>query len=171
MTDTAPIEQIAPPTMFGALLTETNGQAVLHTTPSAYLKLVKALADDGFAVAVDVCGVDYLTYTDRAVPAGVTAERFEVVVNMLDMTKMRRIRVRCQVPESNPSVASLYSMFPGVEAMERECFDLMGIAFENHPDLTRILMPESWVGHPLRKDYDIGKIPVQFKNDGAKARS
>ncbi len=171
MTDVAPIEPEVPATMFGALLTETHGQSVLHTTPADYLKLIKALADDGFAVALDVCGVDYLVHMARSLPAGMTPERFEVVVNMLDMSKMRRIRVRCQVPESNPLVASLYSLFPGVEAMERECFDLVGISFENHPDLTRILMPESWVGHPLRKDYDIGKIPVQFKNDGAKVRS
>jgi NADH-quinone oxidoreductase subunit C len=67
------------------------------------------------------------------------------------------------VPEGDPVVASLFDLFPGTEAMEREAFDMFGISFADHPDLTRILMPEDWVGHPLRKDYEIGRIPVQFK--------
>ncbi len=171
MTDTAPPEVVSPATLFGALLTTSHGQDVVHTTPAKYLKLIQDLADDGFGVAVDVCGVDYLTHMGRFVPDGITAERFEVVVNMLDMVKMRRVRIRCQVPEDVAAVASLYSMFPGVEAMERECFDLLGISFDKHPDLSRILMPEDWIGHPLRKDYDVGRIPVQFKNDGAQERS
>jgi NADH-quinone oxidoreductase subunit C len=73
------------------------------------------------------------------------------------------VRVRVQVPESDPRVASLVDVYAGTDAMEREAFDMMGIVFEGHPDLTRILMPEEWEGHPLRKDYGVGRVPVQFK--------
>jgi NADH-quinone oxidoreductase subunit C len=99
----------------------------------------------------------------RALPDGVGRERFEIVVNLLDMAGRRRIRLRVQVPESDPSIPSLFDIHPGTEAMEREVFDMFGIAFDGHPDLTRILMPEDWIGHPLRKDYEVGEIPVQFK--------
>ena len=73
------------------------------------------------------------------------------------------MRLRIQVPEAEASVPSLFDVHPGSEAMEREAFDMFGIRFEGHPDLTRILMPEEWEGHPLRKDYAIGRVPVQFK--------
>ena len=75
----------------------------------------------------------------------------------------QRIRLRVQVPGDDPTCPSLFSLHPGTEAMEREVFDMFGVVFEGHPDMTRILMPEDWVGHPLRKDYDSGRIPVQFK--------
>ena len=71
--------------------------------------------------------------------------------------------MRVQVPDREPTVPSLFDVWPGAEAMEREVFDMFGITFTDHPDLSRILMPEDWVGHPLRKDYAIGAIPVQFK--------
>jgi NADH-quinone oxidoreductase subunit C len=77
--------------------------------------------------------------------------------------KRERLRLRTQVPADDAVVPSLFDVHPGTEAMEREVFDLFGIAFDGHPDLTRILMPEDWVGHPLRKDEAIGRIPVQFK--------
>jgi NADH-quinone oxidoreductase subunit C len=67
------------------------------------------------------------------------------------------------VPESDPVVDSLFEVYTGTEAMEREAYDMMGIVFADHPDLTRILMPEDWEGHPLRKDYGVGRVPVQFK--------
>lgn len=137
--------------------------AVRHVARDDYLATVKALADEGYVMCVDLTAVDYLAHRDRVVPDGVVAERFEVVVNLLDMRHRRRTRLRVQVPESDPTLPSLFDVHPGTEAMEREVFDMFGIAFTDHPDLTRILMPEDWVGHPLRKDYAVGRIPVQFK--------
>ena len=68
-----------------------------------------------------------------------------------------------QIPESQPTLPSLFDIHPGTEALEREVFDMFGIRFDGHPDLTRILMPEDWEGYPLRKDSPVGAIPVQFK--------
>ncbi len=133
-------------------------------TRAEYLELVTAYRDAGFETCADVCGVDYLAHPGRRLPDGTVAERFEVVVNLLSLSQARRVRVRLQVPESDPVAPSLFSVYPGVEAMEREAYDLVGIRFEGHPDMTRILMPEDWEGHPLRKDYGVGRVPVQFKD-------
>jgi NADH-quinone oxidoreductase subunit C len=128
-----------------------------------YHDLVAAYRDAGFELCADVCAVDYLSHPGRDLPDGVAAERFEVVVNLLSLSAKRRVRVRVQVPETDPAVDSVVDLYPGAEAMEREAFDLVGIRFDGHPDLTRILMPEDWEGHPLRKDYGVGRVPVQFK--------
>jgi NADH-quinone oxidoreductase subunit C len=143
--------------------TDLHGQQVVYPTREQYLDVIAALADDGYAICVDLTGVDYLQHLGRTLPDGVWAERYEVVVNLLDIAMRRRIRVRVQIPESDTSLESLFDIYPGSEAMERETFDMFGVEFEGHPDLTRILMPEDWEGHPLRKDYEIGRIPVQFK--------
>jgi NADH-quinone oxidoreductase subunit C len=128
-----------------------------------YHDRIAQLKAQGFEMCVDICAVDYLSHPPRRLPEGVVAERFEVVVNLLSLSMKRRLRVRVQVPESDPSVPTLFDLYPGVEAMEREAYDLLGIVFLDHPDLTRILMPEDWEGHPLRKDYGVGRVPVQFK--------
>ena len=119
-------------------------------------------------MCADLTAVDYLTFAgDRSLPDGVSPERFEVVVNLLSIEQRDRVRVRVQVPADDATIPSLFDMYPGSEAMEREVYDMFGISFANHPDLTRILMPEDWEGHPLRKDYDQGRIPVQFSSDFA----
>jgi NADH-quinone oxidoreductase subunit C len=139
------------------------GQDVVFVSRDRYLDVLGKLVADGFDMCVDLTAVDYLTHPGRTLPEGVEAERYEVVVNLLSLAHRRRLRVRVQVPESEPTVASAFGLYPGTEAMEREVFDMFGIAFTSHPDLTRILMPEDWDGHPLRKDYAQGRIPVQFK--------
>ncbi len=147
----------------------SRGQRVLHCTRAEYLASVRALLAETFTMCIDLTAVDYLTYSaDRSLPDGVTAERYEVVVNLLSIEKRERARVRVQVPADDTSIASLFDMYPGSEAMEREVYDMFGIVFTDHPDLTRILMPEDWDGFPLRKDYDQGNIPVQFSTDFAK---
>ncbi len=132
-------------------------------TREQYFELVRAFKDDAFEMCVDLCAVDYLEHLDRALPEGVAPSRFEVVVNLLSLSKRQRVRVRVQAGDADPEVASLFSLYPGTEAMEREAFDLLGVLFSGHPDMTRILMPEDWEGHPLRKDYAVGRVPVQFK--------
>lgn len=141
----------------------TAGQRVIVTERDDYLPTVVALFEDGFRVCSDLCAVDYLRHPDRSVPEGVRAERFEVVVNLLRLDPVGRVRVRCQVPEGDARLRTVTDLYPGADAMEREAYDLFGVVFEGHPDLTRILMPEDWEGHPLRKDYAVGRVPVQFK--------
>lgn len=143
--------------------TDLRGQRVLYPARDAYAEVVRELAADGFTMCVDLTAVDYQQHMDRPLPDGVTAERFEVVVILIDLQGRRRVRLRVQVPEDEPVLPTSFDVHPGTEAMEREVFDMFGISFDGHPDLTRILMPEDWVGHPLRKDYDTGRIPVQFK--------
>ena len=92
-----------------------------------------------------------------------TAERFEVVANLLDITHRRRIRLRVQVPEGDAKIATLFDLHPGTEAMEREVFDMFGIEFDGHPDPSRILMPEDWNGYPLRKDFPLEQFPCSSK--------
>ena len=128
-----------------------------------YHRMVAAFRDAGFETCADLCAVDYLTHPGRSLPDGVAPERFEVVVNLLSLSMRQRVRVRVQVPEGDPLVDTIVDVYPGADAMEREAYDMIGIVFAGHPDMTRILMPEDWEGHPLRKDYGVGRVPVQFK--------
>jgi NADH-quinone oxidoreductase subunit C len=132
-------------------------------TRATYKQMVAAFRDAGFELCADLCAVDYLTHPGRSLPAGVEPERFEVVVNLLSLSMRQRVRIRVQVPESDPVVDSLTDVYPGADAMEREAYDMVGVVFTGHPDMTRILMPEDWEGHPVRKDYGVGRVPVQFK--------
>ncbi len=164
MSDTSavnPLDVLGIPWSAGA-----GGQLVGFPSRASYAEAVRSLCDAGFTMCSDLCAVDYLAHPGRNLPEGVQPERFEVVVNLLDIQARRRVRIRVQVPAVKPEVDSLFEIFPGTEAMEREAFDMVGIVFTGHPDLTRILMPEDWEGHPLRKDYDVGSVPVKFKEPG-----
>ncbi len=142
---------------------EAPGTTIVHTGADGYLELCQALKSDGYAMIIGVSGVDYLTHPGRDLPAGIVPERFEVVVELLSLVRRHRVRVRVQVPAADPRLPTLFDLWPGAEAHEREVYDMFGVVFDNHPDMTRILMPEDWEGHPLRKDYAVGHVPVQFK--------
>jgi NADH-quinone oxidoreductase subunit C len=157
-------EAAEPEVVHGAPVTWAHGQQVVYPTRETWVAVMGALRDEGFDLCVDLCAVDYLANDARHLPDGMEPERFEVVVNLLSRSQRRRIRARVQVPAADPTLPSLFEVWPGTEAMEREAFDMMGVVFIGHPDLTRILMPEDWEGHPLRKDYAVGRVPVQFKH-------
>jgi NADH-quinone oxidoreductase subunit C len=161
--DTTVSEQVPKEQLHGCPVVYSHGQKVLLVSREAYFSTVTALLKDTFDVCIDITAVDYLLMPERVVGEGITPERFEVVVNLLSMQRRERIRLRIQVPENDPTIHSLFEPHPGAEALEREVFDMFGIQFEGHPDLTRILMPEDWDGHPLRKDFATARIPVQFK--------
>ena len=150
--------------LYGAPVTYEHGQQVIHATPQQYLSIAESLKSDGYNMLVDVTAVDYLAASDtRSLPEGVAPQRFEIVANFLSHGARSRVRVRVQVPADKPVVSTLFDLYPTADALEREVFDLMGIRFDGHPDLTRIVMPQDWEGHPLRKDYSQQRIPVQFK--------
>ena len=158
--DTAPVELSLPDVPSSS---SEDGHALLFPGRGRYHDVVAAHRDAGFEMLADLTAVDYLGHPGRVLPSGVTPERFELAVMLLSIEHVRRVRIRVQVPEDAAEVASLWDLYRGAEAMEREVYDMYGIAFDGHPDLTRILMPEDWEGHPLRKDYDTGHVPVQFK--------
>lgn len=150
----------------GSVVAHSHGQAVAYVDRGVWHDLAAHLRDEQqYSQCVDVTAVDHLTDEQRLAVDGVRRERFEVVANFLSYARNVRMRAICQVPEHDPVVASLVDLFPGVDFAEREVYDLFGIRFEGHPDLTRILMPDDWVGFPLRKDDAPARVPVTFKGD------
>lgn len=165
-TDESVADETVPPVeeLHGCPVTRRAGQRAVHVGRDQLVDLVRTLRDEGWIQCLDVTAVDYLAHPRADLPEGIAPERFEVVVLLISHQQHERLRLRVQVPADDAVVPTLFEVHPGTEAMEREVFDLFGIRFDGHPDLTRILMPEEWEGHPLRKDYGIGRIPVQFKD-------
>jgi NADH-quinone oxidoreductase subunit C len=155
----------------GAVNVSSHGQPVVYVDRSVFAEVAGFLRDEQqFTMCVDITATDHLLDGERYVPpevvaAGVAIERFEVVANFLSHVRNRRVRVICAVPDSDAKVPSLTAVYPGTDFPERETYDMFGIEFEGHPDLTRILMPDDWDGHPLRKDYPSARVPVTFKGD------
>ena len=148
------------------VFTESHGQPVVYVPREQWHDVATFLRDDQqFTQCVDIAAVDQLVAPTRATPPGVTAERFEVVANFLSHARNRRIHVIAQLSVDDPTIASITDLYPGVNFAERETYDLFGVEFTGHPDLTRILMPDDWLGHPLRKDDTPARVPVTFKGD------
>lgn len=142
----------------GAERMDCLGQAVLVIDAEPWREAAARLRDAGFESLVDLCGVDYQGYE----AGSARGTRFEVVVNLLSYSLGARLRVRVAVDGESPICPSACAVWPGANWFEREAFDMFGIDFTDHPELTRILMPDDWSGHPLRKDFAVGAIPVQF---------
>jgi NADH-quinone oxidoreductase subunit C len=124
------------------------GQNYLVVDPGILAEILTLMRDDeGFDYCVDITAVHY--------PKREKAE-FDVVYILYSFAKNTRVRVKTQIADGT-SVPSAFPIWPTADWLEREVFDMFGIRFEGHPDLKRILMPDDWKGHPLRKDYDILK--------------
>ena len=128
---------------------------IIETTPEEYKDLIDSIKNDGFEMMVDLTVVDWFRKKEP---------RFEVVVQFLSTSQNLRKTVKVFVKDEDLTLPSITEIYPSSNFYEREAYDMFGIVFENHPDLTRILMPDDWEGHPLRKNYGSGRIPVQFKN-------
>jgi len=118
--------------------------------------VAQVLRDDAalrFELCLGVSGVHYPDDSERELHA---------VYPLLSITYNRRIRVEVAAPDADPHIPSLFSVYPTVDWHERETYDFFGIIFDGHPALTRIEMPDDWVGHPQRKDYPLGGIPVEY---------
>lgn len=145
-----------------------RGEVTVEIPADKWVQTCTNLRDEpglSFEQAVDLCGVDYLTYgapnidSTKAFPA-----RFAVVVHLMSVKHNWRLRVRAWVANSDlPMLASLVDVWPSLNWFEREAFDLFGIVFENHPDLRRILTDYGFIGHPFRKDFPlIGHVEMRY---------
>jgi NADH-quinone oxidoreductase subunit C len=138
-----------------ALRSDLGDARVIRVVPAELRATIEGLRSDGFALLVDIGGVDYLERDPR----------YDVVYHLTKVSaaartleaigRPERVRVLCGVPAADPAVPSVVDLWPSADWAEREVFDLFGIRFEGHPDLRRIQMPDDWEGYPLRKDYPL----------------
>lgn len=132
-------------------------ELTLHVRREHLPATARALRDDPalrFELCLGVSGVHYPDDTDRELHA---------VYHLMSITHGRRLRLEVAAPDADPHIPSLYRVYPTTDWHERETYDFFGIRFDGHPSLTRITMPDDWRGHPQRKDYPLGGIPVEYK--------
>jgi NADH-quinone oxidoreductase subunit C len=130
------------------------GERTVVVDADDVVEAMRICREQGFALCCDVTAADF--------PG--TEQRHCVSYHLLDLDRARRLRVQTWAAEGQ-EVPSVTSVYPAANWHEREVYDLFGVNFVGHPDLRRILMPEDWEGHPLRKDYPIGGEEVRFSND------
>jgi NADH-quinone oxidoreductase subunit C len=132
-----------------------RGELTLFVKRERLFEVAKILRDQlSFEMCVSVSGAHYPAEAGR---------ELHVVISLLSITNNQRIRLEVCVPDSDPHLPSLVEVWAGVNWHERETYDMFGIIFDNHPGLTRILMPDDWDGFPQRKDYPLGGIPIEYK--------
>jgi NADH-quinone oxidoreductase subunit C len=134
------------------------GELTYHVRRESLLDVLRGLRDDPslrFELLSMVGGVHY--------PDDATGRPLHSVYQLTSLTYRRRLRVEVSVPDDDPHVPSAVGVYPTADWQEREAWDMFGIVYDGHPGLTRILMPDDWVGHPQRKDYPLGGIPVEYK--------
>jgi len=134
-----------------------RGEMTMYVRREHLLAVAQELRDEPglrFEICHSVSGVHYPADTDRELHS---------VIHLLSMTHKRRIRVEVTCPESDQHIPSVTGVWASADWHERETWDMFGIIFDGHPGLTRILMPDDWPGHPQRKDYPLGGIPVEYK--------
>jgi len=132
---------------------EEREMIIIKVGKEKYLDTLKFLKDLKFDLFIDLFGTHY--------PA---TKEIEVIVHLYSTYRIKRIRVKCRVPEDNPVLPSVYNLWKGADWFERETYDMLGVRFEGHPDLKRILTPPGFEDHPLRKDFPFrGKIPRKEK--------
>lgn len=132
-------------------------ELTLHVRRELLPRVAQRLRDEPelrFEMCLGVSGVHYPHETDRELHA---------VYPLQSITHNRRLRLEVSVPDSDPHIPSLFGVYPTNDWHERETYDFFGIIFDGHPSLTRIEMPDDWHGHPQRKDYPLGGIPVEYK--------
>jgi len=135
----------------------SNGEMTVYVPREHLAEAAKQLRDDvhlRFEACMSVSGVHY--------PDDANAE-LHAIYHLLSYTHNRRVRLEVTCPDADPHIPSVVATYPMADFHERETWDMFGIVFDGHPHLTRILMPDDWVGHPQRKDYPLGGIPVEFK--------
>jgi NADH-quinone oxidoreductase subunit C len=134
-----------------------RGELTLFVKRERLGQVARTLRDEPglrFEICHSVSGVHYPADTDRELHA---------VLHLLSITHKRRIRLEVVCPDADPHIPSVTDVWPSADWHERETWDMFGIRFDGHPSLTRILMPDDWPGHPQRKDYPLGGIPVEYK--------
>ena len=134
-----------------------RGEITFFVRRDALVDVARHLRDDDklrFEFCSSVSGVHYPHDKGR---------ELHVAYHLLSMSYRRRIRLEVTTPDDDRHIPSVVSIYPTADWHERETWDFFGVIFDGHPALTRILMPDDWIGHPQRKDYPLGGIPVEYK--------
>jgi NADH-quinone oxidoreductase subunit C len=158
MVDLAQLNESIKSALGGAVTATTlvRGELTIEVAPAEILRAMVHLRNEGdFKILVDICGVDWPQ----------RAKRFEVVYHLLSLTRNVRIRVKVQLGEGE-SIASIIGVYPAAGWFERECFDMYGVPFADHPDMRRILTDYGFSGYPLRKDFPLtGYVELRYDDE------